>query len=228
VALAAKKGIPVVNTRNFSTEAVAERALMMALNLSCKIPLLIKEGWKKNFQRYQSIELKNRCAGIIGLGQIGKTIAEKCQSLGMEVVYWSRHSRNNQLKLVSLRKLMLTADVIFVALAKNQDTKGLIGDHLIKSIQTHSIFISVAPIFSGDSSFLAYNHKLILDRVAKNKLTGYGFEDEAGGTFNNYRGNVWAEPVLAWASEESLKRNAKNWTETIIAAAHKKYPNRVN
>lgn len=228
VDLAAKKRIVVTDTRDFSTQAVAERAMMMALNLACKIPLLVKEGWKKDFDRYRSIELKGKTAGIIGLGRIGRTVAGLCRGLNMDVVYWSRHTRDKKFFLVSLPKLLAQADVLFVALAKNDGTKGLITDKLLRTIKPQAIFISVAPIFTGDKNLLAYNHQFVLNLVKSKRLYGYGFEDESGGTFNKYRGNVWAEPVLAWASAESLKRNAENWVQTIVDAAHGEYPNRVN
>ena len=42
------KNIPVMNLRGFSSEAVAEWAFLMALNVARKIPLVSQKGWKYN------------------------------------------------------------------------------------------------------------------------------------------------------------------------------------
>ena len=75
---AKSKGIPVTNIKGFSTDAVAEWAFMMAINLSKKIPLIIRSGWKQDYEKFQGIELKGKKVAVIGLGNIGKRIAELC------------------------------------------------------------------------------------------------------------------------------------------------------
>ena len=44
----------------------------------------------------------------------------------------------------------------------------------------------------------------------------------------DFTGNVWAGPELAWCTEDSMKKNAQQWTEAIINAAKKKYPTQIN
>ena len=87
---ASENSIPVCNIRNFSTQAVAEWATTMMLNLARQIPRLIKDGFPldfdKDFMKYRGIELKGKTVGIVGLGTIGSAIAERAQGLGMNVV----------------------------------------------------------------------------------------------------------------------------------------------
>ena len=106
VAEAKKQDIPVMNLRGFSTEAVAEWAFMMTVNVARKLPLIIKDGWKQDFSKHQGVELKGKTAGIVGLGTIGTRIAEICNGLGMEVVYWSRKSKDERFSFTELDDLL--------------------------------------------------------------------------------------------------------------------------
>lgn len=216
---AKKHNIPVINLRGFSTEAVAEWAVMMAINVARKLPLIIKDEWKQDFGKHQGIELRGKSAGIIGLGNIGTRIAEICNGLGMNIIYWSKQQKDERFSFFQLDELMKSADFIFPTLAQNEQTKKIITDGLIKSIKRSAIFVSIV--------HKMYNHDLILEMVQNNQLYGYAFETEKE-KMTDFIGNVWAGPELAWCTDESLKRNAEQWTESIINAANGKYPTQVN
>lgn len=82
-----EKSIPVTNVRGFHTEAVADWAILMARNVARRIPLVIKSGWKQDYGNLSGVELNGKVAGIIGMGNVGVRIAEKCQASGMRVQY---------------------------------------------------------------------------------------------------------------------------------------------
>lgn len=214
-----ERGVPVMNLRGFSTTAVAEWAVMMALIVAKRIPLVIKADWRQDYNQHQGIELKGKTAGIVGLGSIGKAIAEKCQGLGMEVIYWSKNTRDDRFKYVELNELMTTADFVFPATAKNNETKGLITDEMLRSMKTSSIFVS--------DVHEVYNHDLLLELVKDKKIFGYAFE-KANPDFNSFEGNVFAGPELAWCTDGSMKRNGEQWVESIVNAVNGNYLTRVN
>lgn len=216
---AKKQGIPVMNLRGFSTEAVAEWAFMMAINVARKLPLIIKDDWKQDFSKHQGTELKGKTVGIVGLGTIGTRIAEICNGLGMEVVYWSRSSKDERFSFAELKDLMKKADFIFPTLAQNGKTTGLITDEMLKSMRRSAIFVSIV--------HKIYNHDLILQLVKENKLYGYAFETEKE-RMTDFEGNVWAGPELAWCTNESFRRNAEQWTEAIVKAVRNDYSTQVN
>jgi phosphoglycerate dehydrogenase-like enzyme len=103
-----RKGIPMINCPGFSTIAVAEWAIMAMLILARKIPLVIKSQWKLDFQTHRGFELRGKKVGVIGLGRIGKAVAENCIGLGMHVQYWSRQTRDERFLFTSLEALLLT------------------------------------------------------------------------------------------------------------------------
>jgi lactate dehydrogenase-like 2-hydroxyacid dehydrogenase len=217
VEYAKTKNIPVTNIRNYSTEAVAEFALMMTLVVARKMPLVIKDNYKQDYVKHQGVELKGKRAGIIGLGNIGKRYAELCSGIGMEVVYWSRASRDDRFRFVELTELMSTCDVLFPAMAKNEDSLKIITDDLLSSIKSSAILVSVSK---------HYNHQLVLDLAQSSKIYGYAFEEDNGNP-NNYQGNVLALPSIAWATDGSRKLNAELWTEVIVNAAKGSFPAKV-
>ena len=164
--------------------------------------------------------MKGKTAGVIGIGRICTRIAELCEGIGMEVQYWSRKSRDRRFKRASLRRLMVASDVIFPAMVLAEETKKLITDAMLKSMKRSAIFVSIVHEM--------YNHKLLLKMVEEGKLFGYGFEEDGGGKFVKYKGNIWGGPALAWATDGSMRRNAEMWVDSIVKAARGRFENRVN
>lgn len=217
---AKQKGVPVMNLRGFSTEAVAEWAFLMALSVARKIPLVAKDNWGQDYDKHKGIELKGKTVGIVGLGRIGSRIAELCEGFGMEVIYWSKNSKSEKYKHVELAELMKTSDLIFPVLAQNKETNGLVTDALLKSMKKEAIFVSIV--------HHVYNHDLLLDLVKNGSIYGYAFEEDGGKVFDKFDGNVYASPALAWCTVDSLRRNAEQWVESISNAVKENYETRVN
>lgn len=214
-----KKRIPVTNLRGFSSEAVAEWAITMALNVARQVPRSIRAGWEQNYG-WPGIELKGKTAGVVGMGRIGGRIAELCKAFGMRVQYWSRRKNNEDAEWVELSDLMSTSDVVLLALPLSPETKGLISAEYINKLKKTAIFVSV--INHG-----IYDHELIVKKAQAGEIFGYAFEDEGGKTFNKYSGNIWAGPAIGWCTTDSFNKNAEQWTESILLATDGKYPNNI-
>ncbi len=218
-----ERDIPICNIVDFSTQSVAEWAVLMALALARQTPRLIKDGfpldYDKDFMKYRGVELKGKVAGVIGLGDIGSAIAERCAGLGMDVIYYSRSQKEVLYKTVGLEELLKKADVIFPALAKNEETRKLVGPSMAKHIKPGAIVVDIAHCL--------FDQQQILDMVAAGKLYGYGFEGKPG-EFSNYQGNIWAAPSYAWATYESMRNSEEKLISNLIAATKNEYPNKVN
>lgn len=216
----AKRKIPLINLRGFSTEAVAEWAFLMALSIARKVPVFAKDNWSQDYVKHEGVELKGKTVGIIGLGRIGTRIAEICSAFGMEVIVWSKNSKDKRFKSVTLDKLISTADLIIPAVAQNSNTNGLISDKMLKSMKKTAIFVSIIHNI--------YNHKLVLKMAEKGDIYGYGFEEGGGKVFMKHKGNVWAGPELAWVTKESFNKNAEQWVEAIVKSSKGNFENKVN
>jgi phosphoglycerate dehydrogenase-like enzyme len=218
-----KSGIPICNIVNFSTQAVAEWALLMMFNLARQTPKLIKDDfpldYDKDFMKYRGVQLKGKTAGIIGLGHIGSAIAEACKGLGMNVIYWSRSSTNEAYEKVSLEQLFAEADVIFPTTAKNTETLSMITDEHIKSMKQSTILVDIAHGL--------FNQETVLNMVASGELFGYGFEGKPN-EFTKHKGNVWSAPAYAWTTYESMHNSVVLLVDNIVNASKGDFTNKVN
>lgn len=216
---AKQKGIPVTNLRGFSSIAVAEWAVFMTLAVARHLPIVVSDNWKLDYERHRGQELRGKTAGIVGLGRIGTAIAENMAGLGMQVQYWSTNSEDKRFKKVSLDELMRSSDVILPAVARNEETKNLITDDMLQSMKSNALFVSIV--------HEVFNHELLLELAAAGKIGGYAYEDEKE-FLGVHQGNVWNGPALGWCTNESMTKNAEQWTESMIKATHGEYPTRVN
>ena len=123
------------------------------------------------------MQVKGKKAAIIGLGSIGTRIAEILAGIGMEVIYWSRKSRNDKFEYKELREIFKTADFIFPTFSVNEETKKIITSQLINLMKSTSSIVSII----GTNIF---NTDLIFDKIKNNELYGFAFE-EANSNLNN-------------------------------------------
>jgi D-3-phosphoglycerate dehydrogenase len=83
---AATYGIPVCNTVNVFTDAVADTAMGFILAFARRIPQLDSDMKKGLWQKQNSVSLKECVLGIVGVGNIGKAVARRAKAFGMRVL----------------------------------------------------------------------------------------------------------------------------------------------
>lgn len=207
-----KRNVVVTNVPKYSTDSVAEYACFLMMAIARKIPLQIKNNLKEDFgSQYLQMQLKGKKAAIVGLGSIGTRIAEILHGMGMEVIYWSRKSRNGKFEYKELTEVFKTADFIFPTFAINEETKKIITDDLINSMKNTS---SIVSIIGTD----VFNKNLILNKVENSKLYGFAFEN-SNDDLNKYNGNVMVTSPYAWYTEEALENCIEIWTKSIEGVA---------
>lgn len=118
-------GIKVLNTPNASSASVAELALAHMFCLARFLNnsnLTMRNGqWNKN--QYVGIELSGKTLGIIGMGRIGKELASKAKSLGMNVIYYDSLGsviQDDSYKLVSFDDVLKESDFISIHVSGNK------------------------------------------------------------------------------------------------------------
>lgn len=215
--------IPIVNIRDFSSESVAEWVVTMMLNLARQVPRLVKANfpldYDADYMNYRGIELKGKTVGVAGLGNIGSRVASLCDGLGMNVIYWSRSTKDQRYKYVELDQLFKVADVIIPTIAHTKETEKIITDSMLESIKQSAIVVSVVEKM--------FEYQKLITRVENGDLFGFGFEGKPG-SFNDHKGNIWAAPAYAWATKECMDNSMAKWVENMVSATNDNYPNRVN
>lgn len=202
--------IPVTNIIGFSGEAVAEWAIMCMFILARKLPLLQKDNYPKlEFIKYQGIQLKNKSVGIIGLGNIGRLIAEKCRGLSMNVSYWNRSKKDFDYRhYTNLRKLIEDNDFIFITLTTNSETTKLFTEEIIDKLQ-RKYLINVS--HSG-----LYDHKKLLEMTSIGKVFGYAYESTTIELDLKIPGNILSLPKYAWDTDQTFMNVGMLWSKNIL------------
>ena len=134
---AANLGIEVRNVAGYSTSSVVQHTFAMALYLlehSNYYDQKVKSGDYSNSGVFTDVskpfwEINGKKWGIIGLGSIGKGVAEVATAFGAEVLYFSTSGKNSfaKYKKVELDELLKKSDIISIHAPLNEDTKNLIG-----------------------------------------------------------------------------------------------------
>jgi len=167
----------------------------MLFNVARQTPRLIKDGFPldfdKDFMKYRGLELHGKTAGIIGLGHNGLAIAERLKGLGLDIIYWSKESRNDKYEYRELVDVIENADVVIPAFAHNEESDKLLTDEILDKLKSTAIIIDVIELENRDK---------ITQLVKDEKIFGYGFEAKPH-TFNDYEGNIWAAPAYAWVTD---------------------------
>ncbi len=211
------KNIPLMNLRGFSTNAVAEQAIGMMFALARKVPIVIREWFQVNFERYRGIEISGKKVGIIWLGRIWKRIAELTSGLDMQVSYWSENSRDERYNYSELVTLLGDSDIIIHALARNDATEKLITEELFSHLKPSVLFVTIAHI----------NHEMMIRLSETGKIAWYA-SDKPIGKLEDFQSNIFPWAELGWCTEESFRRNGEQSIAAILDAKDSKYPTQVN
>lgn len=152
---AAEHGITVTNVPGYSTQAVAQQAFALLLDICSHAAHHSKEvhngRWSRGrdfcFWDYPLIELDHKTAGIIGFGQTGKAIGRVAKAFGMRVITNGSHETPEGKEIgeyVSGEQLLKESDVIFLACPLNDQTKDLVCKETIAQMKDGVILINTS------------------------------------------------------------------------------------
>ncbi len=151
VKAATRKGIVVMNTPDSNTISTAEHTLAMMLAVSRKIPQAYAslKGGKWERKLFIGYELFGKTLGIIGLGRIGKEVAKRAGSFGMNIIGYdpfvcSDIAKSLKITLFSLEELFKKSDYITIHTPFSEKTKHLISKKEIEIMKDGVIIINCA------------------------------------------------------------------------------------
>ncbi len=149
----AKRGIEWRNAAGYSTESVAQHTFAMLFYLMEHLRYYddyVKEGNYINdvmFTHFAKTfrQLTGKTWGIIGLGAIGRRVAEIARAFGAAVIYYSASGAPAQegYRQVDLETLLGTSDIVSVHAPLNPYTEGLMDQKAFSSMQPHAIFLNL-------------------------------------------------------------------------------------
>ncbi len=150
---ASTRGIIVTNTPGTSAIAAAEHTLALMLGLSRKLVTLhnsLKEGyWLLDRKRQAGNQLSGKTLGILGLGRVGRVVAQRCLAFGMTVLAFDPYLADEQvedprIQLVGLGELLTRSDVVTLHLPATSETRGIVDETFIRRMKPGAKLINTA------------------------------------------------------------------------------------
>jgi D-3-phosphoglycerate dehydrogenase len=151
VAAASRRGVVVVNTPGGNTVTTAEHAIALLVALARHVPQAtasMKSGkWEKN--RFKGIELYNRTLGVVGLGNVGRVVADRARGLGMRVIAFDPYisaevARKQDVELTTLDELLARSDAITLHVPRSKETLGLLGRAAFEKMRPGVLIVNAA------------------------------------------------------------------------------------
>jgi D-3-phosphoglycerate dehydrogenase len=168
---AERLGIKVLRVKDVFSEPVSDTVLAYILLFSRKIieknQIVINNKWEKT----ESHTLKEKSLGIIGVGHIGKVVAQKALALGMKVYgndirKISRdYVKNTDIEMVNLNELLTNSDFVTFHCDLNNSSFHLIGEKELKIMKPESVLINTSRGEVIDQSALE-------DALQNNEISG--------------------------------------------------------
>jgi glycerate dehydrogenase len=220
------KGIRVTNVKGYSTPIVAQHTFAMALYLLEKLPVYdtyVKSGEYGKcpiftcFEPYFT-ELEGKTWGIIGLGNIGRKVAEIALVFGCRVIYFSASGNNNStdFKRVDFDTLLKESDILSLHCPLTDRTDKIINANALDKMKKTAILINVArgPVVDEQALYDALvNGKIAaagLDVLCKEPIAA----DNPLGKIKDST-KLLITPHMAWGSHEARERCAREVYQNI-------------
>jgi len=148
----AEKGIPVANIGGANAISVAEHTLALALLLLKRITYahqkMLEGNWTQQELLNVAAELSGKTWGLVGLGRIGREVANRAKPLGAQIVYYDlkRLPEDEETKLGysfhHLHRLLSESDVVSIHVPLTQETEHMIGEKELRMMRSTSVFIN--------------------------------------------------------------------------------------
>ena len=151
VPAATARGIVVMNTPSGNATTTAEHALALIISMARRIPQAtasMKAGkWEK--KKFMGAELTSKTLGIVGLGNIGKILADRARGLKMQVLSFDPFLTEEVAERIGVEKVELDelfkrSDFISVHTPLTDQTRGLIGKAAFEKMKNGVMLVNAA------------------------------------------------------------------------------------
>lgn len=170
---AQEQGITVKNTPNASSDSVAELALahMFAVARFIGTSNYTMRNGEWNKKKYEGIEISGKTLGIVGMGRIGKSLANKATALGMNVVYNDIFGKQDDVKyeFLELNDLLRKSDFISLHVPYDKENGTLIKKEELSLMKDGAYIINCA---RGK----VVDEEALLEALDSGKIAGAGID----------------------------------------------------
>lgn len=218
-------GVAVTHAPGRNTNAVAEMTLGLMLALARRIPqahtLVSGAGWRDpavGYRRLRGREISGSTVGIVGYGQIGRALAEKCMNLGARVVVSDPFVPDRVLERAhvtpsSLAKLASVSDFVSLHAPENEATARMVDAAFLARMKPDAYLVNT----SGGS---VVDPAALVDALEHARIAGAAldvFEGQPLPATSPLMScpNLILTPHIGGATTETIDRHSKIMTSEI-------------
>ena len=227
---AADHGVTVVNTPGRNARAVAEHAFALMLSLARRIPQAneyVRSAMSSGglnpvagYTDFRGVELGSRTVGIIGMGAIGRTLADLCLGFGMSVIAYDPYTTDvpRGVRMTDLDTLARESDFVSVhvplymsSFKLAPDTTGLLDTEFFTLMKPSAYLVNCSDYRIADEAALLH---ALRERLISGAALDV-FDTSPNGPLLDLD-NVILTPHVGGATEETVERHSKMMTDDIL------------
>lgn len=222
------RNIIVTNVKSYSTHSVVQHTFALFFYLYEKLEYydrFVKSGEYIRSDIFSHFKMKfnelyGKTWGIIGLGEIGRGVAEIAKQFGCKVIYYSTSGKNYNLayEQVDLNMLLKESDVISIHAPLNNTTEGFIGEEELHKMKKSVVLLNLGrgPIVDENALAKALKEEWIaaagLDVLTVEPMLStnplFDIKDST---------KLIITPHIAWATVEARQRVTEEVYQNIVA-----------
>ena len=209
-----KNGILVANTPAYSSACVAQVTVSMVCSLATHLneyEECVSSGEYTRLGNANCLtpvyhEIGGKTWGIIGFGNIGKSVAKIAEAFGCKILV-NKRTKIDEYECVDLDELLRRSDIVTIHCPLNDQTRGMIGARELDMMKGDAILVNVA-------RGAVWNENDVADAVLNGKIGAIGCDVFSVEPISNNHPftrlfglkNVLLTPHMAWGSFESRTR----------------------
>lgn len=225
------RGIVVTNARGVFSRPIAEYVVMMILAIGRRLPQLLELQRERTWQPLEGVEMRDVTVGVVGLGSIGRTVAELVTAFGGRVVAMRRRPGTDTvtderggeaatppgveriLGPDGLAELLRASDFVVLAAPLTPETEHMIDAAALDSMRPGAWLINVARGRLVDERALVA--ALRAGRIGGAVLDTFTDEPLTSGSEYYDLPNVIVTPHTSWSSSRVLDRSVELFCDNL-------------
>lgn len=154
VAACTARRIPVGNTPGVLTAATADLTMALLLAAARQIPQASRDAREGRWLTWSpagwlGADLEGATLGIVGMGKIGRAVAQRAKGFGMKFLYTDvplppEMEAELGVTRVELPELLRQSDFVTLHVPLTPETRGLIGEEQLRLMKPHAILVNTA------------------------------------------------------------------------------------
>ena len=219
---ARERGLAITNARGVFSDPIAEYVLMMVLAVSRRLPQLLELHRERTWQPLAGREMADLTIGVVGLGSIGRRVAELALKFGCRVVAIRRQTGESAEGVAGLAEvltpdhlpeLMAQSDFVVLALPLTPDTADLFDAEMFAHAKPDAWLINVARGALVDERALV---RAVRDgRLGGAVLDAFREEPLPADSELYSTPNVIVTPHTSWSSGRVLDRSIELFCDNL-------------